>query len=174
MLVASNSRQELRDYIDDYHGYWTTAADEGFAWGYRALHPGWRDVWHSDSSRNIGQDVPADFGTGVKKKLILFSDSFNNQRFFSAQGSEANVRRFCRYLTGASPSSPRQPGDIEIAIALTGAQLPPTKGYLRDDCASLPVDRNFLDSSNVAEVADFLEGLAELEYEVRLVPRPQA
>lgn len=173
MLIASNSRQELRAHIDGYKGVLTTAADEGFAWGYRALHPDWRDIWHSDSSRTISPGVPADFGAGVKKKFILFSDGFNNQRFFApGQGDERNVSRFCRYLTGESRSSPRVPGEIEIAVALTGAQLPDTERYLRDDCASLPVTRNFLATSDVDDIADFLEGLAEVVYEVRLVPRP--
>lgn len=173
MLIASNSRAELKDYIKKYEGAWTTAMDEGFAWGYRALHPNWRDVWHSDQGRTISPDVPADFNAGVKKKFILFSDGFSNQRFFAhGQGDKENVKRFCEYLSGAAASSPRQMGDIEIAIALTGSQFQTTVGYLRDHCASLPIDRHYRYTPNVSEIADFLVGLAEPEYETRFVRQP--
>lgn len=181
ILIASNSKSELETYLDGYVGVWTTAADEGFAWGYRALHPNWRSVWNSDHSRKINSPgvpvpVPADFNAGVKKKFILFSDGFNNQRFFDisgAQGEEENVRRFCEYLTGVSPSSPRQLGDIEVSVALTGGQSNKTVAYLRN-CASLPKEKHFLKSASVDKIAEFLAGLGHPEYEIRFVKKPSS
>lgn len=180
MLIASNSKTELLDYIDGYNGVYQTATDEGFAWGYRALHPDWQSVWHSAADRAITAGVPADFGGGVQKKFILFSDGFPNEGYFansptipSVESSTQNIRRFCRYIKGEANSSPREVGDIEVTVIILGDGQDYGSGAFnmtRDHCPSQPADEHFIQTESSEEIRDFLEELGKLEYRTRLVP----
>ncbi len=182
MLVASNSRRELLRHIGGYSGIYQTAADEGFAWGYRALHPNWRDVWHSASDgRGITEGVPADFSSEVRKKFIYFSDGFSNEGYFassptspSAHNSVSNIARFCQYMKGESLSSPREEGDIEVTVVILGDGEDFGSGALnvtRRNCPSTSEARHYIQSRNPKEIRDFLIDLGRAEYEARLVPR---
>ena len=171
MLVASNSKSEIDDYISGYNAVWTTGADEGFAWGYRALHPNWRNVWHSADDRDIPEGVPADFGTSVKKKFFFFTDGDSNVGHFK---TSANVSRFCRYMNGLDSASPRQPGEIEISVAVLGADADSrVRNLYRNDCSDSPKSRHYLETNSPDQVADFLESYGQPEYEVRLVARQE-
>ena len=180
MLVASSIKQELIRHINGYTGIYTTAADEGFAWGYRALHPNWRDVWHSAGDRIITGDAPADFDSEVQKKFIYFSDGFSNEGYFgnplprSRHSKASNIANFCRHIKGESASSPREGDDIEVTVVLLGdsddfgsRQLDITKR----NCPSAPEAKHYLQTSNSKQVESFLTHLGKQEYEARLVAR---
>ena len=181
MLVASSQASELRAYIAGYVGVFQTAADEGFAWAYRALHPDWGEVWRSASDRTLDADVPAEFGGEVRKKLIYFTDDPSNAGYFardiapeeSDQNDLSHIKKVCEYIKGEQASSPRQLGDVEVSvIKLAAGGIETAFEPAREGCPSSPKKNHLLETDQLSLIKAYLESLGRPAYRVRLTDAP--
>ena len=89
-LPLTDSRADLKAYVNDLNDFGGTAGHMGVAWGWYLLDPKWENIWPV-ASRPLDYDEP-----DSAKALILMTDGEFNSYFSSGQGdSFAQAKALC-------------------------------------------------------------------------------